>query len=65
MEDGVHGAFVGEKISKVRWKPDFNESDIFLTGSWDNEVSNVLCKVIRSWIANWTQLLRCSIFINT
>jgi nuclear pore complex protein Nup43 len=43
MEDKVHGAFVGEKINKVRWKPeDLIESDIFLTGSWDNEVSNLM-----------------------
>jgi nuclear pore complex protein Nup43 len=42
MEDKVHGAFVSEKVSKVRWKPeDLVESDIFLTGSWDNEVSNI------------------------
>jgi hypothetical protein len=39
MEDKVHGTFVGEKINKVRWKPeDLTESDIFLTGSWDNGV---------------------------
>lgn len=42
MVDKVHGSFVGEKISKVRWKPEeLIESDIFMTGSWDNEVSNV------------------------
>lgn len=35
----MHGTFVGEKINKVRWKPeDLTESDIFLTGSWDNGV---------------------------
>jgi len=39
----VHGTFVGEKINKVRWKPeDLNESDIFLTGSWDNGVRHLL-----------------------
>lgn len=39
MEGKVHGTFVGEKINKVRWKPeDLTESDIFLTGSWDNGV---------------------------
>jgi len=43
MEDKVHGAFVGEKINKVRWKPeDLTESDIFLTGSWDNGVRDLL-----------------------
>jgi nuclear pore complex protein Nup43 len=42
MEDKVHGTFVGEKINKVRWKPeDLVESDIFLTGSWDNGVRNI------------------------
>lgn len=38
----MHGTFVGEKINKVRWKPeDLVESDIFLTGSWDNGVRNI------------------------
>lgn len=39
----MHGTFVGEKINKVRWKPeDLTESDIFLTGSWDNGVRHLL-----------------------
>lgn len=39
----MHGAFVGEKVSKVRWKPeDLIESDIFLTGSWDNETNQLV-----------------------
>jgi len=43
MEDKVHGTFMGEKINKVRWKPeDLTESDIFLTGSWDNGVRYLL-----------------------
>ncbi|XP_069668662.1 nucleoporin Nup43 isoform X2 [Periplaneta americana] len=41
MEEKVLGTFVGEKISKVRWKPeDLIESNTFLTGSWDNEFIN-------------------------
>lgn len=39
----MHGVFVGEKVSKVRWKPeDLVESDIFLTGSWDNETNHLV-----------------------
>lgn len=40
MEDKVHGTFISEKVSKVRWKPENGfESHHFITGSWDNEVS--------------------------
>lgn len=39
----MHGTFVGEKINKVRWKPeDLTESDIFLTGSWDNGTNQLV-----------------------
>ena len=39
MDTIVHGTFVSEKISKVRWKPeDLIDSESFITGSWDNEV---------------------------
>ncbi|XP_060524404.1 nucleoporin Nup43 [Cylas formicarius] len=42
MSYNVHGNFVSEKISKIRWRPDgFNESNSFVTGSADNDVNNV------------------------
>lgn len=37
--------FVGQKISKVRWKPQpsgaIGSSDVFASGSWDDEVRMV------------------------
>ena len=37
--------FVGQKISKVRWKPQpsdaIGSSDVFASGSWDDQVSGV------------------------
>lgn len=43
MESKVHGTFVCEKISKVRWKPeDLVESESFITGSWDNETNQLV-----------------------
>lgn len=37
MAQNVHGTFVSEKISKIRWRPDqFENSHSFATGSWDN-----------------------------
>lgn len=39
MSDNIHGTFISEKVSKIRWKPeDFSEAKSFLTGSWDNPV---------------------------
>lgn len=36
--NNVYGSFVFQKINKVRWKPD-SVADIFVAGSWDDEVS--------------------------
>ncbi|XP_033112009.1 nucleoporin Nup43-like [Anneissia japonica] len=35
--------FVSKKISKIRWQPETfqNETDIFATGSWDNNVNKI------------------------
>lgn len=39
MSDAVHGTFVSQKISKIRWKPEqLNESQHFVTGSFDEAV---------------------------
>ncbi len=47
VANGVHNSepvvkFVGQKISKVRWKPQpsgaIASSDVFASGSWDDEV---------------------------
>lgn len=41
MAHNVHGTFISEKISKIRWKPNpFDDSNSFVTGSWDNDDSN-------------------------
>lgn len=41
-ENSIHGTFVSEKISKIRWRPDqFGNSSTFLTGSWDNDVNSI------------------------
>lgn len=43
MVDNIHGTFISQKVNKVRWKPEVNlDSETFLTGSWDNEVSFLL-----------------------
>lgn len=42
MSQNIHGTFVSEKISKIRWRPDqFNNSNSFVTGSWDNEENHI------------------------
>ena len=36
--------FVSQKVNKVRWQPGdlqgLHPSNVFVTGSWDNDVSN-------------------------
>lgn len=42
MGENVHGTFISEKPSKIRWKPEeLFETQTFLTGSWDNEINNI------------------------
>ncbi|GLV31898.1 Nucleoporin 43kD [Carabus blaptoides fortunei] len=42
MSQNVHGTFVSEKISKIRWRPDqFENSHSFVTGSWDNDENTI------------------------
>lgn len=42
MSHNIHGTFVSEKISRIRWRPDvMNESHFFVTGSWDNTQNNI------------------------
>ncbi|XP_046427457.1 nucleoporin Nup43 [Neodiprion virginianus] len=42
MSENIHGTFISEKVSKIRWKPeDFVEAKSFLTGSWDNPVNHI------------------------
>lgn len=42
MSQNVHGTFVSEKISKIRWRPDqFENSQSFVTGSWDNDENTI------------------------
>ena len=42
----VYVKFVSQKISKIRWRPSeqqgLQQSNIFVTGSWDNDVSHPL-----------------------
>ena len=42
---GVIVKYVRHKVSVVRWRPatqgSLQEPDVFVTGSWDNGVSNV------------------------
>lgn len=43
MGDNVHGAFLSQKIGKVRWKPEFGvDAETFVTGSWDNEENQLI-----------------------
>lgn len=42
MTQNIHGTFVSEKISKIRWRPDqFDNSNTFITGSWDNDINTI------------------------
>ena len=40
------GKFISKKVSKVRWMPQYDtsqlESNSLVTGSWDDEVNNVI-----------------------
>ena len=42
----VYAKFVSQKISKIRWRPSeqqgLQHSNIFATGSWDNDVREVI-----------------------
>lgn len=47
MADNIHGSFISQKVNKVRWKPEGDlVSERFLTGSWDNDVSNSIINFI-------------------
>ncbi|XP_049827320.1 nucleoporin Nup43 [Schistocerca gregaria] len=40
--DDVQAVFVGEKINKVRWKPEaLSSSSYFVTGSWDEQICHL------------------------
>lgn len=42
MSHNVHGTFISEKINKIRWRPNpFNDSNSFITGSWDNDKNSI------------------------
>ncbi|TWW68599.1 Nucleoporin Nup43 [Takifugu flavidus] len=42
--ESINAKYVSQKISKIRWRPvshaALQQPDIFVTGSWDNEVDN-------------------------
>ncbi|XP_013399806.1 nucleoporin Nup43-like [Lingula anatina] len=43
----VNAKFISQKISKIRWRPTsqkgLEQSDTFVTGSWDNGAANKVC----------------------
>lgn len=40
MADNIQGSYISQKVNKVRWKPEgISDSQTFVTGSWDDEVS--------------------------
>lgn len=43
--ESVNAKYVSQKISKTRWRPvshsSLQQPDIFVTGSWDNEVGKL------------------------
>ncbi|XP_050304526.1 nucleoporin Nup43 [Anthonomus grandis grandis] len=42
MSHNLHGTFISEKISKIRWKPEtLGESHFFITGSVDNDTNKI------------------------
>ncbi|XP_018321857.1 nucleoporin Nup43 [Agrilus planipennis] len=42
MSHSVNTTFISDKTSKIRWKTDpFNDSNVFITGSWDDENNNL------------------------
>ena len=42
METKSTVIFIGEKVNKIRWKPsDLQESNIFLSGSWDASTNHL------------------------
>ncbi|XP_012283346.1 nucleoporin Nup43 [Orussus abietinus] len=42
MSESMHGTFISEKVSKIRWKrEDFTEAKTFVTGSWENPVNQI------------------------
>ena len=48
---GGTGKFIAKKVRKVRWKPKSDtsqtSSNIFVTGSWDDQrYSNSLCSIL-------------------
>lgn len=43
--ESINAKYVSQKISKTRWRPvshsSLQQPDIFVTGSWDNEVGKL------------------------
>lgn len=45
LMESINAKYVSQKISKIRWRPvshaALQQPEIFVTGSWDNEVEDV------------------------
>lgn len=52
LMESINAKYVSQKISKIRWKPvshaALQQPDIFVTGSWDNEVGKFCFMLVRS-----------------
>lgn len=50
--ENINAKYVSQKISKIRWRPvshaALQQPDIFVTGSWDNEVGKLCFMLVRS-----------------
>lgn len=48
--ENINAKYVSQKISKTRWRPvshsSLQQPDIFVTGSWDNEVEKSIVNAI-------------------
>lgn len=65
--ESINAKYVSQKINKTRWRPvsqsTLQQPDIFVTGSWDNEVSQVSTKLICTKSKLLCQIAMCVLII--
>lgn len=55
--ENTNAKYVSQKISKIRWRPvsasSLQQPDIFVSGSWDNEVGKLSIRLISALVNNY------------